>query len=119
MIDKVVKNYLSDQYNSKESTQIKLPYVGFFSRNAHNKIKEIIKKLCKDEVSVNLVFVPYKIGSMFSTNDRVPSFLKSMVVYKLVYTNCGACYLGEMRTVSVAVPIIALLFWIMHQVSTS
>ena len=87
LIDKIVRNYLSDQYNSKESLNkkvgryFKLPYVGFFSSHTHNRIKGIIKKLCKDQVSVNLVFVPYKIGSMFSKKDKIPSFLKSMVVY--------------------------------------
>ena len=101
LIDKVVRNYLSDQYNSKESLNkkegryFKLPYVGFFSRHTHNKIKRIIKKLCKDQVSVNLVFIPYKIGSMFSTKDKIPSFLKSMVVYKFVCASCNACYVGE------------------------
>ena len=90
LIDKVVRNYLSDQYNSKESLNkkegryFKLPYVGFFSRHTHNKIKGIIKKLCKDQVSVNLVLIPYKIGSMFSTKDKIPSFLKSMVVHKFI-----------------------------------
>ena len=71
LIDKVVRNYLCDQYNSKESLNIKegryfkLPYVWFFSRHTHNKIKGIIKKMCIDQVSVNLVFIPYKIGCMF------------------------------------------------------
>ena len=62
LIDKVVKNCLSDQYNSKESLNKKegryftLRCVGFFSRHTHNIIKGIIKKLCKYEVSeVNLV----------------------------------------------------------------
>ena len=100
LIDKVVRNYLSDLCNSKESLNkkggryCKLPYVGFFSRHTHNK-KKIIKKLCKDQVSVNLVFVPYKIGGMFSTKDKIPSFLKSMVVYKFVCTSYNACYVGE------------------------
>ena len=101
LIDKVVRNYLNNQYNSKESLNkkeghyFKLPYVGFFSRHTHNKIKGIIKKLCKDQVSVNLVFIPYKIGSMFSIKDRIPFFLKSMVVYKFVRASCNACYVGE------------------------
>ena len=57
---KVVKNYLSDQYNSKESLNkkeghyFKLPYLGFFSRHTHNKIKRIIKKLCKDVIYLQL-----------------------------------------------------------------
>ena len=71
LIDKVVRNYLSDQCNSKESPNkkegryFKLPYLAFFSRHTQNKIKKVIKKLCKDQVSVNLVFITYKIGSMF------------------------------------------------------
>ena len=79
LIDKVVRNYLRNQYNSKESLNkkkgcyFKLPYVGFFSRHAQNKIKGIIKTLCKDQVSINLVFIPYKIGSMFSTKDNLSS----------------------------------------------
>ena len=54
LIDKVVRSYLSDQYsinkslNKKEGRYLKLPYVGFFSRRTHNKIKRIVKKLCKD-----------------------------------------------------------------------
>ena len=64
LIDKVVGKYLSDQYNSEESLNknegryFKLPYVSFFRRHTHNKTKRIIKKLCKDQVSVNLAFVP-------------------------------------------------------------
>ena len=36
--------------------------------------------MCKDEVIVELVFAPYKIGIMFSTKDKIPTFLKPMVV---------------------------------------
>ena len=32
---------------------------------------------------------------MFSTKDKIPSFLKSMVVYKFVCASCNACYLDE------------------------
>ena len=52
--------------------------------------------MCKDQVSANLVFIPSKIGSMFSTKDKIPSFLKStMVVYKFVCASCNAWYKGE------------------------
>ena len=51
--------------------------------------------MCKDQVSVNLVFIPYKIGSMLSTKDKIPSFLKSMVVYKFVCASCNVCNMGE------------------------
>ena len=50
--------------------------------------------MCKDQVSVNLGFVPYKIGGMFSTKDKIPSFLKCMLVCKFVCASCNACYVG-------------------------
>ena len=93
LIDKAVKNYLSNRYNSKETLNKKegccflLSYVGFFSRHAHSKIKRNhYKQFYEDEVSVNLVFIPYRIDSMFSTKDKIPDFLRSMVAYKFV---CG------------------------------
>ena len=102
LIDKVVQNYFSHPYSSKKSLNkkegcyFKLSYVRIFSRHTQNKMKRTIKKLCYDEVSVNIVFVfVYEIGSMFSTKDKIPSFLNSMVVYKFVYASCNACYEGE------------------------
>ena len=44
---------------------------------------------------VILSMILSKIGSMFSTKDKIRSFLKSMVVYKFVYASCNACYVGE------------------------
>ena len=32
---------------------------------------------------------------MLSTKDKIPSFLKSMVVYKFICATCNACYVGE------------------------
>ena len=51
LIDKVVKKFINDRNNSKESLNKKykhfltLPYVGLFSSHTHKKIKRIIKKL--------------------------------------------------------------------------
>ena len=39
--------------------------------------------------------MPYKTASIFSTKDKIPFFLKSMVVYKFVCPSCNACYMGE------------------------
>ena len=78
LIDKVVRNYLSDQYNSKESVKkkegryFKLPYVGFFSRHAHNKIKGIIKKLRKDlNLDVNLFLYHIKLVVCFQQRIKL------------------------------------------------
>ena len=102
LVEKVVINYLSGQKNIKESLNKKKGTLFqtticrlFFTRNTHNKIKGIIKKLCKDQVNVNLVFIPYKNGSIFSIKDKIPSFLNSMIVCKFICASCNACYVGE------------------------
>ena len=67
LIDKVVKNCLSDQYNTKESLIKKdghyfkiyfKPRCRIFSGHAQNKINKIIKKPFKYDIKINLVFAP-------------------------------------------------------------
>ena len=64
LIDKVFINYFTDQFNTKESPNkrkgcfFKIPHVGFFSKHTQNKIKEINKKLCSDDINISLVFAP-------------------------------------------------------------
>ena len=71
LIENIVKNYPRDQCNStecpyeKEDCYFKFPCVGFVSRHTQNKIKSIIRKLCNDEVNINIVFVPYKSAVCF------------------------------------------------------
>ena len=63
--------YLGDQYNSKESLNkkegryFKLTYIGFISRHTNNKIKGIIKKLCKEEVVLILFLYHIKLVACF------------------------------------------------------
>ena len=37
----------------------------------------------------------HKKSQNLTTKDKITSFLKSMVVYKFVFTRCNACYVGE------------------------
>ena len=75
LIVKVVRNYLSDQYNSKESLNkkegryFKLPYLGFFSRPTHSKIKGIIKN-CVKVKSVLILFL-YHIKLVVCFQQRI------------------------------------------------
>ena len=101
LIDQILKNYLSEKLNTEQQKQkqetryFKLPYIGFFSKHTKEKVQNIIKKVCNDNVNVNIIFTPYKVCNMFSSKDKIPSFLKSMVVYKFVCSSCNACYVGE------------------------
>ena len=42
-------------------------------------------------------FTPFKIGSLFSSTDRLPNALRSFIVYKFTCAGCQSCYIGETR----------------------
>ena len=71
-------------------------YIGSFSINTKNKIKELCKKFCKNS-NINIPFYPFKTGDLFSCKDCLPSALKSFVVYKSVCAGCQSCYIGETK----------------------
>ena len=75
----VVRNYFNDQFNSKEYLIRKEIFCKHFSRCAQNKRNRIIKKLFIDDANIKRDFAPNRNSSMFTTEDKIPSFLKSMV----------------------------------------
>ena len=81
--------------SNNESRFYKLPYVGKFSTQAKTKIKNIISKYCKPDISVRLIFTSNKICSYFSLKDSIPREMLSNVVYKFTCANCNVCYIGE------------------------
>ena len=101
-IDRKIKLYLEKQFNiepPKVSNTIKfnyykLPYIGHFSKTTKQKLKKICDQYCKD-LSVKIVFTPFKVGDLFSVKDAIPKLLRSFVVYKFVCPGCNACYIGE------------------------
>ena len=104
LIDKFVTRFVdSKMCTETPATQpegppqryFKLPFIGKFSSLAQSKLNNIIKKHCKDSVSVKLVFTPFKIGSLFSLKDSVNPLNKSHVVYKFSCAGCNASYIGE------------------------
>ena len=78
----------------KNTSYFKLPYIGTYSKLVQNRINELCSRLCKDS-NIKLVFTSKKISSFFSTKDRLPSALKSFVVYKFTCACCNASYVGE------------------------
>ena len=76
----VVRNYFNDQFSSKESLIGKENFFNFFFRYAQNKRNRIIKKLCKDDANIKRDFALHQFSSMFTTADKIPSFLEFMAV---------------------------------------
>ena len=77
--------------NTIKFNYYKLSYIGHFSKTTKQKLKKVCNQYCKD-LSLKIVFTPFKVGDLFSIKDVIPKLLKSFFVCKFV---CPACYIGE------------------------
>ena len=68
--------------------------IGAYSKVVQDKIAKLCLNLCKD-TNIKLVFSSKKISSFFSTKDKIPSYLRSHVVYHFKCASCNACYVGQ------------------------
>ena len=97
-IDREIKTYLEKQFNIEppkvsniiKFSYYKLPYIGNFSKTTKQKLNKICDLYYKN-LSLKIVFAPFKIGDLFSVKDAIPKLLKSFVVYKFVCPGCNAC----------------------------
>ena len=103
IVDREVKKYLSKKNSNKTLEKdtnehklfyYKLPYIRDLSEKTKSRLKTIAETFCKG-TKIQLSFSPLKIGSFFSTKDKVPDDQKSFVVYMYVCPNCGIRYIGE------------------------
>ena len=106
LIDKQIKLFLNNKLsendplkensNKENITYHKLPYIGGISVRTKKKIGELCKRFCK-KTDINIVLTPIKVGSLFSSKDRLPNALRSFVVYKFTGAGCQSCYIGKTR----------------------
>ena len=106
LIGKQIKSFLNNKLsendtpkensNKESTTYHKLSYIGDISVRTKRKIGELCKRFCK-KTDINIVWTPFKIGSLFSAKDRLSNALRSFAVYKFTYTGCQYCYIGETR----------------------
>lgn len=59
------------------------------------QIKQLLKRYCKTDLNIKLVFSTFKFRNMFSVNDSVPQSLRSRAIYKFTCAGFNACYIGE------------------------
>ena len=106
LINSYIYKYLDNTYKNdisnieKEDTPdknikyFKLPYIGTMSTYTQKKINDLIKRCCKPNLNIQLVFNSCKLSSFFSIKDKVPKELQSFVVYKFLCSGCNATYIG-------------------------
>ena len=102
LIDKYIKDCLDknqepnlEKTPSETPRYYKLPYIGEYSNLVSRRINALIKRLCKKDTKIRIIFTPFKIGNCFSLKDRPLFSLKANVVYRFVCASCNASYVGE------------------------
>ena len=102
-VSRVVRNFLDKQYITKATSPgvpkllvlLSFPYLG--SRSVHLK-KKLIKFLGNiyPHMEFRFIFQSVKrIENFFPFKDRIPSNLRSSVVYKFTCSSCKAAYYGK------------------------
>jgi hypothetical protein len=73
-----------------------LPYISLSrNKNISRELQNLIAKFYP-QISLRIVFRnSFSIGSFFRYSDRMPSLLRSCVIYKYVCSQCQATYYGE------------------------
>ena len=102
IIDRTFKQYLNKTSvqsrnvdDSSNTRYFKLPFIGHYSRITELKLRQLLKRFCKSDLNIKLVFTSFKIKNMFSFKDRTPDALKSLVVYQFICAGCNSRYIGE------------------------
>ena len=68
---------------------------GFLKSIAQTKLRQLIKRYCKADLDVKLVFGTIILRNMFSVKDSIPQGLRSRFVYKFSCAGYDASYISE------------------------
>ena len=102
LFDKLVKQFLNNKYQPKQCVTtvnkdvkyFKLPYLGESSTNMIDNLQNVLSKFYPQ---IQFRFIPInnlKISSFFAFKDRLPSDLRSSVIYSFTCPSCQAGYIG-------------------------
>ena len=104
-IDKCIKHFIDNIHTNKPEVEkevdenttylrLKLPFLG----NMSNVIKRQIKKIVRDNIpncNLRIVFASNRrIKHFFNFKDKIPSDLRSQLVYKIQCGECNLIYYG-------------------------
>ena len=105
MVDKCIKEFLDKilapkpvvSTVPKKNLVIGLPYLGKLSLQIRTRINRIMKNKLP-YCNIRFVFqTKCKISNLFTFKDKIPSFLRSGIVYKFQCGSCNATYYGKTK----------------------
>ena len=103
LIDKVIEKYHDYKFSSNQNQlkdkpdvhYFKLLYIGNLSHHTKNKLLNLWKDFCKENLNIKLVFSSFKIKNYLSDKDPIRNGLESFLVYKFTCAGCSSSYIGE------------------------
>ena len=105
LVDKCIKEFLNKilapkpvvSTVPKKNLVIGLPYLGKLSLQIRTRINRIMKNKLP-YCNIRFVFqTKCKISNFFTFKDKIPSFLRSGIVYKFQCGSCNATYYGKTK----------------------
>ena len=103
IIDQQIKHYLHAQFSDKKHKEpsnsisvsyCKLPYIGHLSTEIKQKVIKHCKCYCK-YTNIKIVFLPFKVGDLFSVKVSVAKYVTSVFVYRFTCLRCNASCIDE------------------------
>ena len=102
-IDKCIKMFLDKKINPsnveirKPHLIISLPYMGRYSNELKKKICRLTSNFLGD-IKVNVIWnSPRKIRNLFTYKDKLPTRLRSKILYRFTCNGCNSIYLGKTK----------------------
>ena len=97
-ISKFFSKHFSDTtslYNTKPTFYISITYFGSQSDELSRELSRLLSKY-KSHIKFIIIQVNrHKIGSLFNYKDRLPSFMRSSIVYRFSCARCACEYVGS------------------------
>ena len=104
LVDKTVTFFLNKLFlkrtdqstaQSGKTYQIILPYLSIFTSRAEKKIKRALTEHLPG-IEIRFVYrASTRLRSLFSFKDKIPTYLRSGIIYKYTCNSCNAVYIGE------------------------
>lgn len=80
---------------AKKEVSLVLPFTGKHALQVRTKVLQLFRKHYP-QLSLKVIFRPsFRISNFFAFKDKIPTRLRSLVVYKYTCASCNASYIGR------------------------
>ncbi len=103
IFEKQLNKFLNSKLNpapllitvKKDRKYVKIPYLGHSSYDLRKKLSQLLRT-CYPQIDFRIVFSNKNtIGNFFKRNNRLPTYLRSNVVYQFTCSSCTDRYVGS------------------------